>query len=465
MTRIARGTAAGLAAAVLLLPPVSGAGDWSSIRGVGMGRTAASTARGLEGIGINPALLAADDASSFAISVAPVAFHFGSDILTVGTYNRYFTGVETDTGTAAYYLTEADKADILGRFGGDPTGLTAVDVDAGVFGAALHLGDAGSIAFSITERASAFADIPSDYARFLFYGNPPSSAFDFSATDVKASWVREYGVTYARSLPVPEFLTGLRVGVTLKAISGFGYAEVVGFNTTLATDEAGVLSGDVDFRARFAGAKILEDGLGPHLSMFPPAAGSGFGGDVGIAATVGPAFVLGIAVSDIGSVGWNVDVEERVADTSYVIDNPLEEGQREFIENTLTGTVRKGEAFRSPLPTTLRVGAAIAVHTAAGESFPGELLVAAEYAQGFQNVPGATTRPRFSLGAEYRPVAWLPIRTGLTAGGYDGFAVALGIGFVAGPVALDVATGNFTSLFAGDEMSHGSVALGLGMRF
>ena len=459
--------ACALPAALLLSSglPARGA-DWSSVRGIGMGRTAAAAGRGLEAVGINPALLATEHEATVTVGIAPVSVHFGSDILTVGSYNRYFTGVGTDTGTVAYYLTDADKASILEQFGDAPTGMTYADADAGLLGLSFHLGDAGSFALTVSERAAAFADIPRDYAEFLFFGNPPGSAFDFSATDLKASWLREYGLTYARSLPAPEFLTELYAGATLKLVSGFGYAEVLGFTTTLATDDAGVLSGDVHFRARTAGAKILNDGLGPHLEPFPKASGSGVGADLGVSGVVDGWLTVALSVTDIGSVAWSGDVEERSADTSYVIDNPLDEGQRDFIENSLTGEVRKGEAFQTSLPTTLRVGAAMAVHTlAAGGDFPGELVVAAEYQQGFANVPGATTTPRGALGAEYRPIPALPLRAGVSVGGYDGLAFALGFGLHAGPLEFDVATSNVTSLFAGDDMAHGSAAVGLRMRF
>ena len=88
----------------------------------------------------------------------------------------------------------------LQNSGGPPSGLQ--------YGGRLTRGDAGRlrqivssspVASSVTTWPSALR-IPAQYVRFLLYGNPPGSVYDFGATAVNAWWTREYAMTLATTL-------------------------------------------------------------------------------------------------------------------------------------------------------------------------------------------------------------------------------------------------------------------------
>jgi hypothetical protein len=99
-----------------------------------------------------------------------------------------------------------------------------------------------------------------------------------------------------------------------------------------------------------------------------------------------------------------------------------------------------------------------------GDNFPGELLLAFDYNQGFNNLPGNTTKPRFSFGAEYKPLKWLPIRTGLSVGGTDRVNMGFGFGFLLGSFDMEFATENFGAVFTPNDFRRFSFAMGMRVR-
>ncbi len=73
------------------------------------------------------------------------------------------------------------------------------------------------------------------------------------------------------------------------------------------------------------------------------------------------------------------------------------------------------------------------------------------YHQGFNNMLSNSTIERFSFGAEWIPVDWFKLRTGISVGGYDDFKWGMGLGFDAGILDFDFATGYVHSIFDGNN--------------
>jgi len=163
---------------------------------------------------------------------------------------------------------------------------------------------------------------------------------------------------------------------------------------------------------------------------------------------------------------WTGNAMENSVDTTMVIDNLVGDGQKEAVDRTVQGHKKSIPSFYSTLPTQLRIGGAVQIDRWVGsESFPGQLLVEVDYTQGFKNTPGSTTTPRFSLGVEYLPISWLPIRTGISVGGTDIFNMAFGLGFHFGAFNLDLASENVSAVFAPTSFSNASLALGMTLLF
>jgi hypothetical protein len=443
------------------------AGDRTNIVGAGMGRTSAAMARGLDAVGMNPANLALDgDGSTVSISLLPFGLHVGSDVLTYGLYQDYFTGVETDSGRFGRHLNEADKARILDAFSGTE-GRILADAEARPLGIAVRPGEWGALALTMTERAAGFGQIPKDYLTFLFYGNPPGSVYDFSGTDLKAVWLEEFAISAGVQLPPPPFVQALAGGISLKLVRGLACAEIERFSTRLMTAGNGVLDGSLDVLGRASHIDALGGPGAPDFEPFPAPAGTGWGIDLGVAAEIREGVSGALSLTDIGVVRWSRNVDERVASGVIHLDDPFDEGQRDSLEQAVQGRGREGAEFSTSLPTTLRLGVAVELHTVpwVRRILFGEMTVALDYHQGLVDAPGTSVNPRISLGVEYRPVRFLPLRAGVALGGSDRSSLAFGLGVHAGFFRLDLASENIEWVFSGRSFSAASLAAGMTFSF
>jgi len=452
-----------IAAVLTVAPAAMAGGDGTNIRGMGMGRTFVAASRGLEAVGINPANLAFDDENTVTIGLVPVGATVGTNFMTYGLYTRYFTGQQTDSGRIGRYLDDAAKQEILNAF---PDGLGNFIGHAEVrpIGFTVRAGHLGTFAITVTEQFHGNFQIPREYVHFLLYGNTPGSSLNFSGTRGAAEWTREYAMSYGREIPEFLIFDQVAVGGAVKLVHGFAHVDMPRFNTSLQTGPDGSLDGQLDAVTRISRV----DGLnGGDFDPFPAPAGTGIGVDLGISGMVGEFLTVGMSMTDMGSIRWTRNIEESVANGSIHLDDPLDEAQRDSLEDAVKGETRPGEAFSSALPTMFRVGASVELHKLRffRKFLLGELTAACDFNKCIEPAPGLATTLRFSTGLEYRPIRQIHIRMGLSTGGLEGTAFAMGLGIHAGFFQLDLASGNLWWLFNQNALSQGSLALGIKLVF
>ncbi len=436
-------------------------GERINVRGMGMARTFVASSKGLDAVGINPANLAMKD-NAFTVSLAPFGVHAGSDFLTYGTYNKYFTGTQTTAGRVATYLDENAKQELLSAFNGG-VGTLSADVAARLVGVSLQIESIGGFAFTVTDQLAATASVPKEYLEFALYGNPPGSTYNFNGTKAEASWLREYALSFGGTIPHFGFLDWMSVGASVKIVQGFGYYKFGEFNTSLATSEDGILTGHVSYTSTIAGKDPNTGSFTPGIFGMP-VAGNGTGFDFGIAGGTTSGITFGLSLVDIGKVNWEENIEERTADTTLVVDDPRQVEDGQAIANSLKGKTKSGVPFSTSLPTTFRAGVSFQVDKMI-DWIPGELIFGVDFNQGLVDAPGSTTRGRISTGIEWKLLKFLPIRTGISFGGTDRVNYAFGFGINAGFFDLDLATENIELLTSPDNFSHASIAVGTRFRF
>ncbi len=502
---------------LLLLFQCGFAGERSYINGIGMGRVFVASSRGLEAIGTNPAnltlphrgkareiitesvshdsLIVSRDSTgrdtsmvitvthdttiiidhapptvSFAIPVLSFGTMFGSDFINYDIYKKYFTGIMDSTGEKiGYPLNDEDKNNILEVF---PSGiaLTHFDYEMRLFGLTFHHDRIGDIGLSVIDRVSLNFDVPRDYVRFFFFGlDSAGSSYDFSGTNVRGWYLREYSLSYARELPMLRFkyFHNVSAGIGLKLVHGFAAAITEKYNATFANRPNPQGGWDLvgNFDSRILRSTVV-DSDSEDVSPFPSPAGSGFGVDLGIAADVYPGIRGAFSITDIGSVTWTKHTKEVVGKGSFIITNPTQQEQLDSIKDAFTGRDTVTGEFSTTLPTCLRFGAAVQVDQLPFiHSFPGQLLLAIEYQQGFNESPGNTTLARLGIGAEYRIVKWFPIRTGMTVGGMDRFNWAAGFGFDFGGFGWNFGTENLGLVFSSSDWDQASFGMSMVLRF
>jgi hypothetical protein len=473
------------------------AGDeQASVVGMSMARTFVASSRGLEAIGTNPAnltlpykgriieyihrtvmhdsVIVTKDSSGIeseqTISVThdtliaqrktppAVTFQllpsFGlnlrTDFVNYDIYNNYFTGVDTGgPNKVSRHLSDDDKNSVLGLF---PSGIaeTHADIDIRLFGLTIHNDFLGDIGFTVTDRAAMNFDLPQDYVRFFFFGlDSAGSTYNLSGTNVRAWYLREYAFSYARRLafvPIKDFSFGFSV----KEIQGYAVVTTEKYNATFGNqvvrDDSGrisnyILNGNFDFRVLRAQSDNFNEKT--SFTPFPTPAGTGIGIDLGVNGEVMRGVRAGLSVIDIGSINWTANTKQLIATTAIHMTNPTSSDQTDSLKTAFKGKDTLADAFSTPLPTCLRLGAAIQVDNLPFISwFPGQWLIACEYLQGFNDSPGNSKRARFSFGTEYRPVSFLPLRTGVSFGGIDRFNWAGGFGLDFGVLNWNFGTEN-----------------------
>ena len=443
---------------LLLMPGLVLSGEQTNTRGLGMARTSVASSRTLDAVGINPANLALPDDGTVTFSLIPVGVGAGSDFMTYGLYNKFFTGVESPTGRVARNLSESDKQELLNAF---PGGIGRIGADAEVrpVGLALRFEGFATFALTATERVAASATIPSSYAKFLLEGMTPGSAYDFSGAAGSAVWMREYALSAGFALPAVPWFRSWSAGLSVKLVHGFAYAAVTREDTWLSAGSDGVLDANVDLAGVTSQSELKH-------SPFPAPAGSGMGVDIGLSAELNEFLIAGISVTDIGSLRWDGDVQAVYGVGRRHLDDPMNSTQRDSLEHAVTGNTRPGGPFTVGLPTTLRMGVQVELENIrwVKKILYGEMTAACDYRQGFTDFPGSSRVGRLSLGVEYRPWQFFPIRTGVGFGGEDHFDFALGFGLKLWILQLDVGSDNIGWLFSHDSFSRGSLGVALTLK-
>jgi hypothetical protein len=446
------------------------AGDRSNIRGVGMGRTINAVSRGVDALSINPANIAIPDKGKFNLNLAPTGVRVSTELFTYELYKEYFTGVDSVGKRWAKRLERADIDKILSQMPELPK--TRVEAEMMLGGASFQHPLVGGIGFAIIEHAGAVMTLSKDFFRMADFGlEPAGSVYIFDGTEASAWWYCEYNLSYGRKLPVEiKFLKDLYAGIGLKFIRGYGISQPISQKSSFGNypDPANptqyTLRGNIDFLTAHAGVDFFNENSDASFTPFPDPVGKGTGFDIGLSGELINGVRVAVSVTDIGKITWNKNVIESYGggsiNTTGDWSNP-----EDTLKSIVRGKTRPGEAFDTYLPTALRLGFVTeASEIPALKFLPGKLILAFDYLQGFNKSLGNTTKPRFSLGTEYRVFPVLPLRTGLAFGGGDKMRWAFGFGLDLHYFSLDFATDNFGMFFIPNSFQTVSFSMGMKIR-
>jgi hypothetical protein len=396
--------------------------------------------------------------------------------MTIIDYNYYFGGVDNGSGkNVSRTLTSTDKDNLLALF--KDGGVINMDASITLLSLSFSAGDnIGAFGLSLNDVVSMKFTFPHDAVDFALNGIPKMHVFNFNDAAVKGWWLRNYSLTYARNLPeIPQTLfEKITVGFTLKYVQGFLYAGTDHVNSSISTQANNAIasSGDVlaysafspDFNFSYSFDSTGKSGVSKNVNPFPKPAGTGMGFDFGISGKLDDIWSFGLSITDIGSIKWTKNVAKFEAHGGYLL---TEIGDKE-IDSLRDSFLGKGELyseFTTSLPTVFRVGASFRLDKYLGGNFPGTMLIAADYNQGFNDQPGNSKNPRFSLGTEWKPSDWIPIRTGVSFGGDTKFNWAFGFGLDTGVLEFDFATPDFHYLFMANEAKRITLAMGALWKF
>jgi len=390
----------------------------SNARALGLAGAYLSLARGAEAPNWNPANLGLDQDPGFSMNFLSTG---------IGIHNNSFSKNQYDQYNGQYINNE-EKRKLLNCISDD--GLVIdLDTEVQILGFAYR-----QFALTATGMAESNLTIAKDLVELGLLGNAHKSRFDFGDTD-GAAWAFN---SYAFSAAFPIKLDPLErfaAGFNLKLIHGLFCFDVVKAGGALSTD----------IKVYGEGETIVQYARG----------GLGLSLDLGAASMVNDRWHIGLTFNNIlNTINWNREAKRNVVlaktdslDLQTVMD--VEDVDSLFYDEDHTDDIN---SFSTTLPQEMRVGATYSART---------YLITMDYIQGFRRGPGVTTTPRLACGIEYKPLFWLPLRTGFAIGGRETFILAIGLGFKMGRVRLDLAATNQGSILPGSR--HGST-LAFGIR-
>ncbi|HPN39598.1 MAG TPA: DUF5723 family protein [Melioribacteraceae bacterium] len=441
----------------------------------GMGNTYTAGSRGIYAIGHNPANLAFNnnnDAVEFntVLPLPSMTLLVGTDFISISEYNYFFGGVEQNGKTVARHLTDDDKTRLKKLFADGGTLLADFSIDYLSF--AIYLKpQIGTIAFKMSDNSGFYAHLPAQLSDFALEGNPLGSYYNFSDASIDFQYLRTYSLSYARQIPeIPQTIfKKVSAGISLNFISGFSMIKSERIRTTFETKVNGEIEavGDNLIYTAFSpdfGVEYDFDSIDveSNIGAFPKPAGSGFGLDFGFAAQLDDVLSFGLSVTGIGSVTWDKNVAEYSSNKAMIVTDITDESVRDSLADLLTANGKSAESYKTDLPTALHLGVTYQLDKAPFiKSFPGTLLIALDYNQGFNDVARNSKVARWSLGFEWRPWKIFPIRTGFSFGGKDKKpAWSFGTGIDTNTFEFSFAAYNFGNLMQANDATKISLAFG-----
>ena len=440
MTTRILGTAVAIATLACALPAAAQQTN-PSAAAVGMAGSWTALARGTSSMAWNPAGLAMPGTSGFAIAVLPTVGVAGLDPVTLGDIAEYDDTIIPADVREEWLQQILDEG---GQQGNGGAGVTYVALNVGRFG------------FQAGTSVMTTANIAPGIARLLLFGNADGdSAIDVDATGshLTAGVVSTAAFSYGHPLtvtlgPIPD--QHFSIGATVKFLVGHGL--ISGFdNGTFANGDP--LAVRVVFPTIISEAPdsfVTADG--DTLKAVEESGwnkGSGLGLDVGFA-WQGGIFSGGVSIQNLintfawneddlwytpGEVLFNADTTATELESRRLADAP-DEVRRRLNDLAFSPSVAAAGAVQLPM---VKVTGEI-------RHRPGNSL----------SIDPAT---HIGVGAEFRPVPFLPIRAGV-ASVTGGFNLGAGIGLEFGVFNLNVAGSRRSSDLGTDVTGALSVSFG-----
>ncbi len=442
-------------------------------RRISMGNTSNAISQGVFSIGINPADILNGNSTvdlSTVLPVPSISLSAGTSFMTINDFNYFFEGVNGQ----GRVLTPDDETRLNSLFSGG--GLILSNSSFNLFSVGVRLKPSiGAFAFSINDVLSVDFTVPSAFSQLALNGNPLGSSYSFNDTKADAWWLRSYSLSYAREITeIPQnIFSKIAAGITFKMVQGYAFVQSQQVNSSISTGNQGQITVDANSSVLSAfsdnfGVKYSYDSSSTkskNMSPFPSPAGSGLGIDFGLSASIGDTWNFGLSITDIGSINWDKNTALTTSSGSYTLTDLTQKSQGDSLKNKFKGNSDSTSSFSTNLPTALRLGASYKFNFGAG-SFPGTLLVALDINKGFNDMPGNSTKTSISLGAEWKPMDWIPfIRSGISIGGLTGFHWAAGIGIDTGVLEFNLATDDMPIVVSPNSAKYISVALNSRWKF
>jgi hypothetical protein len=434
-------------------------------RTLGMGNSGNAYHHEILPMSRNPATMALSPDTTFLRLVLPnVSARAIAAAMPVDEFNYFFGG---DENGDARVLDPDDKQQFLDLF--DESGEFFFSGRLNALAVSFQPNpEIGALGFSIHDYIAGRASIDKELMDVLLFGNERERTYDFGETKYQLQYTRSYQLNYSRYIyhDSDRTIKSLYGGLAVKLYQGFAYTDLSTNESMITTNQFNQISGSFSgtrssaFAPSLTGLDVFgsDNGEEEDFTPFPEQVGSGFGFDIGFLAEIED-LDISIGVTDIGSMSWDTNAEVDNFSLDPTIDGVYKNDRVDTLfENGIQNNI-VANSFDSDLPTTLRIGFFLPLDIGMGD-----LNLALDYNQGFNETAVNSTMPRISAGAHWKPGEYIPsLLTGLTNDRSGALRWSLGIGYETPVVDIYLATGDVLNAVAVNDFA--SVAFTLAWKF
>lgn len=327
----------------------------------------------------------------------------------------------------------------------------------------------GAVNFTVADRIGLNTDansrneyLPLNFS-IIFHNLPNPYPYDLVNTELHQSeatawWIRKFTLGFSKLFEFKKgFIKNLTIGITGGLVQGFG--NIITYNSDLYISTYGInrvnnithidsLKGRQNFNSKAALTDFFmdyKDGAKSHFNFFPKPAGIGFNIDIGINMQIGENVCIAASIADIGRIKWNYHtfINYDYQDLYYSNFNmATSDPTYNRLVNDLDGLDSRDTVspYTTPLPLKFRAG--ILYKTS------NKLLFELNWVKGDNDLPGNSSRHNISIGSEYVPIPFLPLRGGISFGGPEEFRFSLGSGLRFRHFTFDIAVSGINNLIA-----------------
>lgn len=394
-------------------------------------------------LGWNPAQLANFE-RKVTLGLGSLNFFLGNNTLSLNFYNDLM----------GKNLSASDKQDLLDRIPDSGFGL-----DADIGGTSPLLAIAyNNFAFKNTATLLTTGRFSKELFEFII-DDLEFKSYDFSDSRGELATVSEYQFGYGHKTLLNEYLPyefpPVYAGISMSYILGVNYAKLSRIDAQMINSPDGIVL-DNYVKIKTAGVQRDEETDDIEINSGSMFKGRGFRMDLGFVSEINEDLTVGLGLKNMfGVIVWNKDCEEHVFSAygdSLFIYMEDEEFDEVVTDTDTTYSINK---ITQNIPFEIHLGA-----TYKWQNFD----FYGDFVQGFATSVYTSAKPKFSLGAEYDILHWLPVRVGFGFGDERSSHFSLGSGFVFRKFELNWASRTYFSPLAAYAKGM-SFSLGMLLKF
>ena len=390
--------------------------------GLGFAGNYGALSRGVYSLAYNPANVAVPRNNVLELNFVGLNLGVFNNSFSYSTYQDYFV-----TNGKENYWDQKKKTSFLDLIPNEGLKMSSV-INANVLGLAFNN-------FAMAVHPVVFGEIQNTQIKnilgIVLNGDDITRDYFLDYPNLmKGSAFSAVGVSLGYAYPVP-------IHLIKKYIPNISFLSVgFGINYYLALGVAQVEDAQAHVkRTQYDAYETVETTAKNSIRVSYPEgatpAGKGRSYNFGISGLYKDQWFVSLSFMNIaGNINYSTNTKRLVSNNLHriTIYHSMDSTASTF--NHSVDTTLNIDPFSTGVPSYLRLGVAY--------YFRKNLVFTSEWRQGLNKAFGNSTTPRLGVGVQYKPLWWLPLRSGISLGGNTGFLMGFGLGLDFHYLSLDL---------------------------